>query len=46
MELKFTKGPYAIDSELPPNPRSVIARIVDGTAISGNTNGPHADEED
>jgi DNA (cytosine-5)-methyltransferase 1 len=46
MQSKFTKGPYAIDSELPANPRSVIARLADGTAISGNTNGPHADEED
>lgn len=40
MESKHTPGPWAIDHELPPNARSVIAR-VDGIAISGNTVGPH-----
>lgn len=40
-----TPGPWAIDSELPPNSRSVIAR-VSGIPISGNTSGPHSEEED
>ncbi len=33
-------GPWAIDSDLPPNGRSVIAR-VDGIPISANIEGPH-----
>lgn len=40
-----TPGPWAIDSELPPNSRSVIARVC-GIPISGNTSGPHSEEED
>lgn len=44
-KMSYTKGPWAIDSELPPNPRSVIAR-VGNIPISGNTVGPHPDCED
>ena len=33
--------PWAVDSELPPNARSVILRTAGGLAISANTTGPH-----
>ena len=43
---QHTKGPWAVDSELPPNTRSVVAKVIDELGdvniyISGNTNGPH-----
>ena len=43
---KWTPGPWAIDSTLAPNSRSVIARTVCGLPISGNTSGPHDIERD
>lgn len=41
-----TARPWAIDSELPPNPRSVVARTTGGIPISGNTVGPHDENSD
>ena len=43
---KYTPGPWEIDDQLPPNPRSVIARTVGRRAISGNTVGPHDSLDD
>jgi hypothetical protein len=39
--LLYSPGPWALDYELPPNPRSVIARTTGGLPISANTVGPH-----
>ena len=43
-QTTHTQTPWAIDSELPPNARSIIAR-VGGIGISGNTEGPHEETD-
>jgi len=43
--MEHTKGPWAIDSKLPPNARSVICR-VGNIPISGNTIGPHTESDE
>lgn len=42
---KHSNGPWEIDSNLPPNARSIICRVGD-IPISANINGPHNPEED
>ena len=44
--MKHTEGPWAIDHELPPNTRSIVARTTGYIGISANTNGPHNENED
>ena len=36
-----TPGPWAVDSDLPPNARSIVARTSGGVPISGAPTGPH-----
>jgi len=43
---EHTQGPWAVDSNLPPNARTVICRTCDGTPISANHLGPHPPEQD
>ena len=48
-QFSHTPGPWAIDYELPPSSRSVIARVGCsglGIPISGKTDGPHDVKED
>lgn len=43
--MAHTETPWMVDSDLPPNGRSVIAR-VGNIPISGNTEGSHAESDD